>query len=139
MAFESTGAAVALLAGRVLFAAVLFVLAIGNLRDLEETVAYAESKGAPAARLTVPVGSLALVGGAAAILLGAFPLLGALAVVGFLAGVTPVMHDFWNLEGMDRGNERIHFLKNVGLAAGAATFAALSTTAWPYAVGVGVV
>lgn len=135
MAFETTGAGLALLAGRAGFAAVLGMLALGNLRELDETVAYARSKGAPAARLTVPLATLALLGGAVSILLGVFPLVGALAVVGFLAGVTPVMHDFWTQEGMDRQNEQIHFLKNVGLAAGAVVFLALATTTWPYAVG----
>jgi uncharacterized membrane protein YphA (DoxX/SURF4 family) len=135
MAFDTVGAGLALLVGRVLFAAVLGFLAVGNLQQLDETVAYAENKGAPAARLTVPLASVALVGGAVSILLGVAPSVGALAVLGFLVGVTPVMHDFWNQEGMDRQNEQIHFLKNVGLAAAAVVFLALATTAWPYAVG----
>ncbi|MFB6139000.1 MAG: DoxX family membrane protein [Halosimplex sp.] len=135
MGFDSTFAGAALLAGRALFAAVLGFMAVGNLLDLEDTVAYAEHKGAPAARLLVPLSSVALVAGAAAILLGAFPAVGALLVVGFLVGVTPVMHDFWAQEGQDRQNEQIHFLKNAGLAGAALLVLALSTTAWPYAVG----
>jgi hypothetical protein len=66
---------------------------------------------------------------------GAAPAVGALAVLGFLAGVTPVMHDFWNQEGMDRQNEQIHFLKNAGLAGTALVFLAVAATPWPYAVG----
>jgi putative oxidoreductase len=139
MAFEATGAGEALLVGRVLFAGVLAFLAVGNLQELEETVAYAESKGAPFPALSVPLSSLALIAGALSIAVGAAPLLGSLAVLGFVAGVTPVMHDFWNQEGMDRQNEQIHFLKNVGIAGGAFVFAALSTVAWPYAVGVSLV
>jgi len=135
MAFETALGGVALLVGRALFAAVLGVLALGNLQELDETVAYAESKGAPAARLTVPLASVALVAGAGSILLGFAPAVGALAVLGFLVGVTPVMHDFWNQEGMDRQNEQIHFLKNVGLAGTAVVFLALAATPWPYAVG----
>ena len=135
MVFETALGSAGLLAGRVVFAAVLGFLALGNLRDLDETVAYAESKGAPAARLTVPLGSVALVAGAASILLGVTPALGALAVIGFLVGVTPVMHDFWNQEGMDRQNEQIHFLKNAGLAGAALVFLAVAATPWPYAVG----
>jgi uncharacterized membrane protein YphA (DoxX/SURF4 family) len=85
--------------------------------------------------LLVPLSSLALVAGAASILLVVFPLVGALLVVGFLVGVTPTMHDFWAQEGMDRENEQVHFLKNVGLAGAALVFLALSSTDWPYAVG----
>jgi uncharacterized membrane protein YphA (DoxX/SURF4 family) len=135
MAVETALGGAALLVGRVTFAAVLGFLALGNLQELDETVAYAESKGAPAARLTVPLASVALVAGAASILLGFAPVVGALAVLGFLVGVTPVMHDFWNQEGMDRQNEQIHFLKNAGLAGTAVVFLALATTPWPYAVG----
>jgi len=135
MAFETALGGVALLVGRALFAAVLGFLAFGNLQELDETVAYAESKGAPGARLTVPLASVALVAGAGSILLGFAPAVGALAVFGFLVGVTPVMHDFWNQEGMDRQNEQIHFLKNVGLAGTAVVFLALAATPWPYAVG----
>jgi len=57
-------------------------------------------------------------------------------VIGFLVGVTPVMHDFWNQEGMDRQNEQIHFLKNLGLAGAAAVLTALSTAPWPYSLGI---
>jgi putative oxidoreductase len=135
MAFETALGGAALLVGRAAFAAVLGFLALGNLQELDETVAYAESKGAPAARLTVPLASVALVAGAGSILLGFAPVVGALAVLGFLVGVTPVMHDFWNQEGMDRQNEQIHFLKNVGLAGTAVVFLALAATPWPYAVG----
>jgi len=139
MVFESTLSGVALLLGRGLFAAVLGYLALGNLLDLENTVGYAEHKGAPLPRLMVPLTSLALIAGAASILVGAFPALGTLFVLGFLVGVTPVMHDFWTQEGMDRQNEQIHFLKNAGLAGAALVFLALSTTPWPYAVGASLV
>ena len=135
MVFETTASGVALLIGRVLFAAVLGFLALGNLLDLENSVGYAEHKGAPMPRILVPLTSAALVAGAGSILIGAFPAVGTLFVLGFLVGVTPVMHDFWTQEGMDRQNEQIHFLKNAGLAGGALVFLALSTTPWPYAVG----
>ena len=138
MVFGVPGTAEALLAARVLFAVVLGTLAAGNLLDLSGTIAYAESKGAPVASMMVPTTTLVLLAGAVVILVGAYPVVGALAVLGFMLGVTPVMHDFWNAEGMDRQNERFHFLKNMGLAAGALAFFAISGVPWPYAVGVGV-
>jgi uncharacterized membrane protein YphA (DoxX/SURF4 family) len=58
-------------------------------------------------------------------------------VIAVLVPITVLMHDFWTMEGQDRQNERIHFLKNVGLIGGALVFLALSTVAWPLAVGVG--
>lgn len=127
----------AFLVGRALFALVVGYLAFGNLLDLESAVGYAESKGAPLASVTVPLGSLGLVAGALAVLVGVYPAVGALAVVAFLLPVTVIMHDFWTLDGQQRQNERIHFLKNVGLMGGALVFASLAATEWPLAVGVG--
>jgi len=53
-------------------------------------------------------------------LLGVKPKLGAMAVVGFLAGVSPVMHDFWRIDDPDeRTKSLIDFMKNTALAGGA--------------------
>ena len=138
MPFESTVASVAFLLGRALFALIVGYLAFGNLRDLESAVGYAKSKGAPMASVTVPLGSVGLVAGALSVLVGVYPAVGALVVVAFLLPITVVMHDFWAMEGQDRQNEQIHFLKNVGLIGGALVFAALSNIAWPLALGFGV-
>jgi putative oxidoreductase len=128
---------VAFLLGRVLFAVVVGYLALGNLLDLESSVGYAQSKGAPLASITVPLGSLGLIAGALAVLVGVYPAVGVLAIVAFLVPITVIMHDFWTMEGQARQNEQIHFLKNVGLIGAALLFLALSTSAWPLAVGVG--
>ena len=137
MLFASSGSSVAFVAGRVLFAVVVAYLAFGNLRDLESAVGYAQSKGAPLASISVPLGSLALVAGAMAVLTGVYPVAGALAIVVFLVPITVIMHDFWTMEGHDRQNEQIHFLKNVGLIGIALILAALGTVPWPAAVGIG--
>lgn len=137
MVFSSTLSGTAFLFGRVLFALVIGYLALGNLLDLESSVGYAKSKGAPLATISVPLGSLGLIAGALAVLTGVYPALGALAVIAFLVPITVIMHDFWTMEGRDRQNERIHFLKNIGLIGSALVFLALSTVAWPLAVGMG--
>jgi uncharacterized membrane protein YphA (DoxX/SURF4 family) len=137
MAFSSALSGAAFLLGRALFALVVGSLALGNLLDLESAVGYAESKGAPLASVSVPLGSLGLVAGALAILTGVYPAVGALAVIGFLIPVTVLMHDFWTVDGQDRQNERVHFLKNVGLIGSALVFLTLSTVDWPLAAGLG--
>ena len=124
MALTSMLSGVAFLLGRVLFALTVGYLALGNLFALESSVGYAKSKGAPLASLTVPLGSLGLIAGA-------------LAVIAFLVPITAIMHDFWTMEGHERQNEQIHFLKNIGLLGGALVFLALSTMSWPLAVGMG--
>lgn len=137
MVFASTLTGIAFLLSRVLFALVIGYLAVGNLLDLESSVGYAEHKGVPLASLSVPLGSLGLVAGSLAVLTGVYPALGALAVIGFLVPVTVMMHDFWAMEGEDRQNGQIHFLKNVGLIGAALLFLSVSTVTWPMAAGVG--
>lgn len=135
MVFETSVGAVGFLAARILFGAVLGYLALGNLLALEESIEYAKSKGVPMAEFNVPFGSLLLLGGSSAIALGAYPAIGAVAVLLFLVVVTPVMHNFWALEGHDAQNEQIHFVKNIGLAAVALLFLLLAGSTWPYALG----
>jgi putative oxidoreductase len=137
MVFDSALSEVAFLLARLLFALVVGYLALGNLLDLESAVGYAQSKGVPLAGLSVPLGSLGLVAGALSVLAGVYPALGALAVAVFLLPITVIMHDFWTMDGQDRQNEQIHFLKNVGLVGGALMFLSLSSTAWPLAAGIG--
>ncbi|QCC49346.1 DoxX family protein [Halobellus limi] len=137
MVFDSALSETAFLLSRVLFALVIGYLALGNLLDLESAVGYAKSKGTPLASVTVPLGSLGLIAGALAVLIGVYPVLGSLAVVVFLVPITAIMHDFWTLEGQDRQNEQIHFLKNIGLIGAALGYLALASVTWPLAVGIG--
>lgn len=137
MAALTTPQAVFSVGGRALFALVVGYLALGNLLDLDTSVGYARHKGVPLARVAVPAGSLVLVVGALAVALGVYPALGAVAVLAVLTPITVTMHDFWALEGEKRRNERIHFLKNVGLLGTALLVLALTAAAWPYGLGIG--
>lgn len=137
MAVPPAVAGVAFLLGRALFALVISYLALGNLLDLESSVGYAKSKGAPLASITVPLGSLGLITGALAVLVGIYPVVGVLVIIGFLIPITGIMHDFWTTDGQDRQNEQIHFLKNIGLIGAALVLLGLATAEWPLAVGIG--
>lgn len=110
--------------GRVLFGGVLAFTAIDNLRDLEAMVGYAESKDVPAADRLVPASSAMLLLGSLGVVSGRFPRLAGGSIAAFLVGVTPQMHDFWNLEGEQREQQIIHFLKNTALLGGAVFFLA---------------
>ena len=45
---------------------------------------------------------------------------GAGAIAGFLAAVSPMMHNFWQVDDEgQRSNEMIHFMKNLALIGGA--------------------
>lgn len=108
------------LIGRMLFGGFFLYSAIQHLRNRRAMTPYAKAKGVPAPELAVVLSALPLLAGGTSLLLGVKPKLGALAVVGFLAGVSPVMHDFWrNEDPEERTANQIHFLKNLALAGGA--------------------
>jgi uncharacterized membrane protein YphA (DoxX/SURF4 family) len=68
----------------------------------------------------VTVSALPLIVGGSSLLLGVKPKWGTMAILGFLAGVSPIMHDFWrNQDPAERTNNMIAFMKNVALAGGA--------------------
>ncbi|WP_245781320.1 DoxX family membrane protein [Halopelagius inordinatus] len=101
--------------GRLLFASGLASLAIQNLRNLEGRIAYADAKGVPAADTLVPAASGLLLGGSLGIGLWKFPRAAAASVATFLAGVTPLMHDFWSVDEESRDQELTSFLQNMTL------------------------
>ncbi len=108
------------LIGRILFGGFFLYSGINHLRDRKKMASYTESKGVPAPELAVTLSAVPLIAGGASLLLGIKPKMGALAIAGFLAAVSPVMHDFWRSEDPEqRQNDMISFLKNVALAGGA--------------------
>ncbi|UPM43957.1 DoxX family protein [Halocatena salina] len=107
---------------RLLFGGVLAYSAIDNLRDLDGMIEYAKANDAPAPEVTVPTASGSLLAGSIGIAFWRRPKLAALAVLTFLVGVTPVMHDFWAVDEEQKEMELIQFTKNLGLIGGALAF-----------------
>lgn len=108
------------LIGRILFGGFFLYSGINHLRKHDQMAPYAESKGVPAANLVVTLSGIPLVIGGTSLLLGVKPKLGAAAILGFLAGVSPIMHDFWrNEDPGERQSNMINFMKNAALAGGA--------------------
>ncbi len=108
------------LIGRIIFGGFFLSSGISHLQKRKEMAAYAESKGIPAAELAVTLSAVPLIAGGASMLLGVKPKMGTLALLGFLAGVSPVMHDFWRNEDPNESeNNKINFMKNMALAGAA--------------------
>ncbi|MGA7217069.1 MAG: DoxX family protein [Candidatus Sulfotelmatobacter sp.] len=108
------------LLGRILFGGFFIYNGINHFQHAKDMAPYAESKGVPAAELAVRLSGIPLIIGGASLLLGLKPKLGSLAILGFLAGVSPVMHDFWRIEDPEkRTKNMIDFMKNTALAGGA--------------------
>jgi len=121
----------ALVAGRIMFGGYFVYNGIRHFADREMLVGYAKSKGVRWPRLAVlGTGAMMLAGGLS-LLTGVKPKVGAGLVTGFLAGVTPQMHDYWNAsDQMQRMNDMVNFTKNLALIGGAA-FAAATHEKWP--------
>jgi len=106
--------------GRLLFGGFFLYNGIEHLRNRRQMAPYVESKGVPNPELAVALSGVPLIIGGASLLLGIKPKLGAAAILGFLVGVSPIMHDFWhNEDPNERQNNMINFMKNAALAGGA--------------------
>lgn len=138
MALETAAGGLAFLVGRVVFGILLGFMGLGHFTGLDGMSGYAEAKGVPAPRLAVILSGLMLIAGGLAIVLGVYPLVGAAVIALFFLGVTPVMHDFWTVDDPEqRQSEMTNFLKNATLFGAALVLAAFSSTAWPYALNIG--
>ncbi len=108
------------LIGRLLFGGFFLYNGINHLRNRRQMTPYVESKGVPKPELAVTLSGIPLIIGGASLLLGVKPKLGEGAILGFLAGVSPIMHDFWrNEDPNERQANMINFMKNAALAGGA--------------------
>src|SRR6476661_6286766 len=124
----------AFLIGRLLFGVFFLYNGINHLKQRKQLAQYAETKNVPMAEAVVAATGVALIGGGTSILLGIKPKLGTAAIAGFLAGVSPVMHNFWNIEDpQQRMNEMINFSKNMALLGSAVALMGVSEP-WPASV-----
>lgn len=122
------------LLGRLMFGGFFLYNGINHLVQRKSLAQYAGAKKVPKPTLAVVGSGLALIVGGTSILLGVRPKLGALSVIGFLGGVSPVMHDFWraNDEGQ-RMNDMINFSKNMAMLGAAIALLAIEEP-WPASV-----
>jgi putative oxidoreductase len=125
------------LLGRLVFGGFFLYNGIHHLQERKSMGQYAQSKNVPLAEAAVTASGVALIAGGASILLGIKPKLGAAAIAGFLAGVSPVMHDFWRVEEPNqRMNEMINFGKNMALIGGALALMGVDEP-WPASIPIG--
>src|SRR5262249_3354147 len=122
------------LIGRLVFGGFFLYNGINHLKSRKELTAYAQSKNVPKAELAVTATGLVLIGGGTSILLGVKPKLGVAAIAGFLAGGSPIMHNFWKIEDpQQRANEMINFSKNLALLGAALALMGVDEP-WPVSV-----
>jgi putative oxidoreductase len=124
-------AAPVVLLGRFLFV-LIFVLASPN-HFASKTIAYAASQGVPLASIAVPLSGVLVLAGGLSILLGYRAKIGAWLLVLFLAGVTPMMHNFWAVtDPVMHQMQFILFLKNLSMMGGALLITQLGAGPWSF-------
>lgn len=120
--------------GRLLFGGYFLYNGINHFKNREMLAQYASAKNVKMPEAAVAVSGAALTLGGASLLLGIKPKMGAAALIGFLLGVSPLMHDFWRQEDPNqRMAEMVNFTKNLALL-GAATALMGVEEPWPASV-----
>jgi putative oxidoreductase len=109
---------VVFLVGRILFA--LLFVSSGFMAHLGEGGKagreYARSLGAPSPDLLVPLSGITIIVGGLMVALGIWADLGALLIIGFLVGITPIMHAFWKIDDPQmKAIQSAMFFKNTAL------------------------
>jgi putative oxidoreductase len=103
------------LIGRILFAS-LFLFSGLTAHFNRQGVEYARAYGAPAPGVLVPLTGVVIVLGALLVGFGIWADVGALLIVGFLVGITPIMHAFWKETDPQMQQVQVAmFTKNVSL------------------------
>lgn len=117
------------LLGRFLF--VLIFLLSAPMHFSSQTIAYAASQGVPLASIAVPLSGVLALAGGLSILLGYRAKIGAGLLALFLAGVTPMLHNFWTVaDPMMHQMQFIMFMKNISMLGGALFIAQSGSGRW---------
>ena len=125
------------LLGRVIFGGFFLYNGINHFMQRKTLSQYAQAKKVPAPDLAVTATGIMQIIGGSSILLGIKPKLGGLAIAGFLAGVSPMMHNFWSAEDQNqRMNDMINFTKNLALLSAALALISVEEP-WPASVPLG--
>jgi len=105
--------------GRALYSGILAYMAVDGFKNNGKRVEIARDRGVPLPEVAVPVVTGMLLVANVGILLWKFPRASAAALIVFFLGTSPGIHHFWRMEGKERQENKINFLKNVALLGGA--------------------
>ncbi len=125
---------IAFLVGRIIYGGYFLWNGINHFRNLRMMSGYAQSKGTAAPKLAVGGSGLLLILGGLSMLLGVYPIIGAILLIIFLLGVSIRMHNFWAVQDPQmKMMETINFTKNMALL-GAALMVLAIPGPWPFSL-----
>jgi putative oxidoreductase len=122
------------LIGRIVFGGFFIYNGINHLIRRRMLASYVGAKHVPVPDAAVALtGAILLIGGTS-VLLGIKPKIGAAAILTFLAGASPVMHDFWRTaDPAQRQSDSNQFAKNMALLGATLTLMGVEEP-WPVSV-----
>ena len=122
------------LVGRIIFGGFFVFNGINHFLNVGPMAEYAAAKGIPLPEVAVLLSGVLLVVGGLSVLFGFMPEIGLACIALFLAVVSPLMHNFWDIsDPVQRLNEMGHFMKNMALFGGSLIMLAVPRP-WPYSV-----
>ena len=123
------------LIGRLLFGGLFLYNGINHFQNRAAMTGYAAYKGVPMPSLAILGSGIWLVVCGLSVILGFRPEIGLVMTAIFLAGVTPVMHNYWTATDPNaRLADTINFHKNMALLGAALVMLAVPRP-WGYSIG----
>ena len=124
-----------MLIGRLLFGGLFLYNGINHFQNRAAMTGYAAYKGVPMPSLAILGSGIWLVVCGLSVMLGFRPEIGLVMTALFLAGVTPVMHNYWTATDPNaRLADTINFHKNMALLGAALVMLAVPRP-WMYSIG----
>ncbi len=111
------------LLGRLLYGGYFIYNGVNHFLNHGMLTGYAGSKGVAQPHVAVSGTGAMMLAGGASIVLGVQPKVGTALIIAFLLGVSPQMHNFWDIEDPNqRMADMVNFTKNMALVGAALSF-----------------
>ena len=107
-----------LLIGRILLGGAFLIAGLRNVLNIAPLRQAMTARGVPLARFLLPSGIALQIAAGALLVAGIWIPAAATALILFLLVATPIFHNFWDHQGLDRVNRINGIIANVALAGG---------------------
>ena len=122
------------LIGRLLFGGLFVYNGVNHFKNYAAIRGYCAYKRVPMPGASATISGVWLLVAGSSVIVGFRPEIALVLIILFLLGVTPVMHDFWNVsDANQRVGEMINFTKNAALM-GAALMMLSLPRPWAYSL-----
>lgn len=113
-----TSGSVTQLVGRFLMSLVFLFSGMGKVMAYSAMVGFAATKHLPLAPVAIAIAAVIEIVGGLAILTGFQTRVVGWALFFYLIPTSIIFHDFWAMQGMERMDNQIHFMKNLAIMGG---------------------